>query len=287
MKKRYDSRLENDPTPSRLVVEKYRQVIGQDDHDASLALVSYRGGREEFELGLEYCKSSDPLDRATGAEVLAQLGWGDRTFLEESVAVLIPMLKDTSAFVVDCAAVALGHRSDPRAIQPLVAISAHEDPGVRLGVVFGLLGHEDPEAIGALIRLSSDSDADVRNWALFGLGSQIETDTPEIRDALFAGLNGPGDEARGEALVGLANRADPRVVDAILKEWEGPTISTLSLEAAGKTGDPRLLPQLEGFLETMNLEDDSSFRRQLEDSIAACKAQAEPDALTDVDGPLR
>ena len=105
MKTRHSERFENDPTPSRSLIEKYREAVGQDDDDDSLALVSYRGGREEYEIGLEYCLSSDPLDRATGADVLSQLGWQDQTFLEETVDVLIPMLKDPDHCVASCAAI--------------------------------------------------------------------------------------------------------------------------------------------------------------------------------------
>ncbi len=270
MKTRYDLRFENDPTPSRRVVERYREVVDRDDHHLNLALVHYRGTREELELGLEYCRSSDPLDRMTGADVLAQLGWSDRTFLAESVEALIPLLKDADAGVAGCAGVALGHRSDPRAIPHLVEIAGHDDAQVRYGVVFGLLGHEHPDAIRMLIHLSRDVDPDVRNWALFGLGSQVETDTPEIVEALYQGLDDPGDEARGEALVGLAARGDSRVVDAILKEWEGEMIGMLSLEAAEKIGDPRLRPHLLSFLEAMELDDDPAYRGRLEQAIAAC-----------------
>jgi len=287
MKTRHDEQFENDSTPSRSLVEKYRATVGEDDHDASLALVHYRGGSEEYQIGLEYCKSSDPLDRATGADVLAQLGWQDHTFLDETVDVLIPMLKDSNDLVANFAAVALGHRDHPKAIPHLVEISEHNNPVVREGVVFGLLGHEDPQAVCTLIRLSRDSSEDARNWALFGLGSQIETDTPEIRDALFDGLNDPYDEARGEALLGLALRGDARVVDAILQEWEGETISFLSVEAAQEIGDSRLLPDLKQFLETMDLEDDSWYQEQLELSIAACEHKTEQDAPADAERPRR
>ena len=104
----------------------------------------------------------------------------------------------------------------------------------------GLLGQEHTDAINTLINLAKDSDTDVRNWALFGLGSQIDINTPEIRNALFEGLDEVDDEACSEALIGLATRGDPRVVDAILKEWEGDSISQLSIEAAENIGDLRL-----------------------------------------------
>ena len=275
MKKRFNLKLENNLTSSRSVAEKYRQVVAQDDHDESLVLIHYRGTSEELTLGVEYINSEDPLDRATGADILGQLGWTDQTFLEESVKVLIPMLKDSDAYVAYCAAAALGHRSAPEAIPYIIDISKHKDPQVRFGVVSGLLGHEIPEAVSTLILMSKDIDTDVRNWALFGLGSQIDTDTPEIRKALFDGLSDPDDEARGEAMVGLATRGDSCVVDAILKEWEGMDIGQLSIEAAEHIGDLRLLPCLMEFLERMDLSDDPSYLEQVERAIAACKPKIE------------
>ena len=142
----------------------------------------------------------------------------------------------------------------------------------------GLASQECPEAIGALIRLSMDVDLDVRNWATFELGAQMEADTPEIRDALILRLSDEDLEVRGEALVGLANRRDPRVVPSILKEWEQhDETGILSIEAAGTTGDPVFLPQLEKFLTTMEWsEDDSYFRSQLERAIVACRGESGP-----------
>lgn len=269
MKTRHNDSYENDPTPSRTVIERYRAVVRQEDAEASLTLVSYRGGEEEFLLGVEYCQSADPLDRAVGADVLAQLGWFDQTFLEESVDILIPLLDDSDPYVVYCAAVALGHRSHGRAIPYLIRHANHDDPLIRYGVVYGLCGHEDPDAIAALIGLTADEDHDVRNWAVFGIGSQIDADTPEIREALFAALKDADMEVRGEGLVGLAKRKDPRAKTAILDEWKLEEISILSIEAAEELGDPDLLESLHKLQYTFDLEEDSYCRSKLHAAVAA------------------
>jgi hypothetical protein len=62
------------------------------------------------------------------------------------------------------------------------------------------------------------------NWATFGLGSQIEVNTKEIRDALFKRLGEEDDEIRGEALVGLSIRKDKRVLGPLLKELTSKTL---------------------------------------------------------------
>lgn len=271
MKTRHDDRYENDPTPSRIIAERYREVILEDDHEASLALIHYRGGLEEFSLGIEYCQSADPLDRELGARILAQLGWSDQTFLDESVDRLIVLLGDADLNVIAAAAFALGHRSVDRAIPHLLQHADHQDAYVRFGVVYGLSGSEDPNAIVALIKHTSDEDHDVRNWAVFGLGTQTECDSPAIREALWASLADADMEVRGEALVGLAKRKDPRSKDAILSEWEHDDIGILSLEAAEELGDPELLESLQEFQKSMNLDDDPCYRKQLLAAVTACE----------------
>ncbi|MDD7987354.1 HEAT repeat domain-containing protein [Lentisphaera marina] len=261
-------KYKSDKRSSRQLAEEYRAAIEPHQPIKMIATIHYRGGQEEFDLGVEYTKSPDPWDRVLGADILGQLGWGKQTFLEESVDILIGLLGDDHTDVISAAAVALGHRNDARAIPHLVKLVHHED--VRYGVVFGLLYYEEPEAVQAMIHLCQDKDEDVRNWALFGIGSQIELDTPDIRLALFKGLNDAHDEARGEALVGLAVRGDQRVVKALLKEWERDDIGRLSLEAAEAIANPLLLPNLQRFHETLDLDDDPHYKQTLEDAIKAC-----------------
>jgi hypothetical protein len=161
MKTRHSKHHENDATPSSEVAKRYRAVIHDEDRDelnVSLALVHYRGGETEFRLGQEYSLSDDAGDRATGADILAQLGWSDRTFQKESVEILTRLLDDPDYYVVYCAAVGLGHRAAESAIADLLKHADHPQPLVRYGVVFGLSGHEDDRAIGALIRLAGDID---------------------------------------------------------------------------------------------------------------------------------
>lgn len=270
MKTRFDSQHEDDPRPSRLVVERYRAALDDDDSDCSLAVVHYRGSREELEIGLEYTFSPDPKDRATGAHVLAQLGWSDQTFLEKSVDRLIELLSDEDPQVIQAAASALGHRGDARAIAHLLPLTAHPDEHVRFGTVFGLTGHEDDAAIAALITLTSDPDEDVRNWATFGLGSQIETDNAAIRQALWSAVDDSCGEIRGEALAGLAQRQVPGTIDAIIREWrEHEEIGRLSIDAAGEfPGFPKDLA-FDTVGDEMPLE---VYRERLIEALEACRA---------------
>lgn len=269
MKKRFHQGFENDATPSRIVAQRYRASVYGEGDVANLGLIHYRGGEEEFLLGCEYCASSDARDRACGADILAQLGWGDCTFREESITILIPLLQDSDSSVIYSAAVALGHRKAKSAIPALLQIAEHPDPEVRYGVVLGLTGQDDERSIDALIKLSADENYDVRNWAVFGLGAQIESDSPTIREALRRALKDSDHEIRGEALVGLAKRKDSDVVSELLKEWKDDSVSTLSLEAAAEIRDPRLLPRLRDFVRIF-APDDEYFSNTLHDAITAC-----------------
>lgn len=276
MTNRFNLKLENNTDSSASFAERYRKVVMQDDFEENLALIHYRGGEEEFKIGENYLRSDDPIDRVVGADILAQLGWQDRTYLKESVDLLIPALQDTNEFVVYSVCCALGHRSDARAAAHIVKLADSLSAQIRYGVVSALLEQESQGAIDVMIVLSSDSDRDVRNWAMFGLGSQIDVDTIEIRDALFVGVSDNDSEIRGEALVGLATRGDQRVVDLLLDEWEKfDDVGTLSLEAAEETASPRLHSKLLYLQDALNFSGDVQFESQLQSAINACQPKVE------------
>jgi HEAT repeat protein len=210
-----------------------------------------------------------------GAGILGQLGLPETTFHEESVSILVSMLDhEQEPCVLNSIAVALGHRADARAIEPLVRLKNHPDEVVRFGIVCGLLTLDDERAINTLIELSTDVDSDVRDWATFGIGSMIETDTPEIRAALLARTIDEDADTSGEALVGLARRHDERAVDLLLKELEAGWNGSLLLEAATELADPRLYPSLVKLQEEWD-EAKSWPYSMLEEAIAACQPHAE------------
>ena len=237
----------------------------------ALTVLHYRGGREELDIGRRYTESRDAWQRAAGADILGQLGAVTKTFCEESVDLLIPLLKDPDPGVVYSAGVALGHRNDPRAIGPLLSLIDHADANIRYGVVAGLSRHDHPEAIAGLIRLSADSDDSNRDWATFGLGRMTSVDTPALREALLARLTDADPEIRGEAMIGLARRGDERVCPAIERELRGEFHGDWSLEAAALLAKREWLPLLETQRKTLSTEDGAAFASGFEAAIAACR----------------
>jgi HEAT repeat protein len=245
-------------------------ALTAEDEDTTweaVGVLHWRGTREVFDAARQFCASPCPRERAVGADVLGQLGIPERSFPDESLAILTELLKlDQPVEVLSSAAFACGHLHDARAIDPLVRLKNHPCEDVRYAVVLGLLGHEDDRAVRTLIELSADPDADVRDWATFGLGQQIDLDTSEIREALYARVEDEDGDTRAEALMGLARRRDGRVIEPLIEDLTAGFGGTLLLEAAREMADPRLYPALVGLRERG--ETTGSF---LEDAIAECR----------------
>jgi HEAT repeat protein len=202
------------------------------------------GTREVFDRAAAWCKSGNPMERARGVSVLAQLGkTGEHranSFPEESYRAVSQMLQQENEIQpLNSAIHALGHLENPSAIPLIISYQQHPEPEIRFAVACALGSFaSDPQAIQALIILTSDADDDVRDWAVFGLGNLGNADSTEIRDALLARLRDSNEDVREEAMVGLAKRKDQRVLPALIAaldqpEINDPGVTVLTIEAAG------------------------------------------------------
>lgn len=201
------------------------------------------GTSEVFDRAAAWCRSGNPLERARGADVLAQLGktaeHPTNSFPEESYLAVSQMLQQENEIQPLCSAIyALGHLDNPAAVPLIVSYQQHPEADIRFAVACALGSFpNNPKAIPALMILTSDADDDVRDWAVFGLGNLGDADSAEIRDAIFARLNDPNEKVREEAMVGLAKRKDQRVLPALIAalnqpEFDDAGVTELTIEAA-------------------------------------------------------
>jgi HEAT repeat protein len=236
-----------------------------------ICALHWRGSHEVLDRALGLCMSFCALERRAGADILGQLGVPDRIFPESCLRTLLNMLVEENHHdVLQAVLVALSHLRDPEAIVPASRFRHHPDPDVRHGVVLALTGHEEEQALGVLIELTRDPDAHVRDWATFALGSQVDVDTPELRDALAGRLSDEDDETRAEAMVGLAQRGDRRVLTALRRELESDSVGALAVEAAALIGDPELHPALLALVDWWDVDVGS-----LGEAIRACSPRPE------------
>jgi HEAT repeat protein len=206
--------------------------------------------RDVFEEAAGLCANRDPISRAVGADILAQLGVrmgatdADYPFADESAPILVSLLADADPQVTVSALYALGHLGRGESAY-LARLASHGSEDVRCALAYALGGRPDHASIDTLIALSTDQDSDTRDWATFALGALSDEDSPALRDALAARLTDVDDSVRGEAMAGLANRQDERAVQPVLRELSETNVMTLAIEAADAMPRPEFLPHLE------------------------------------------
>jgi HEAT repeat protein len=227
---------------ARGIDELFAQAVSGDYEDdapweAVRALRSI-GTRQIFERAADLCKSTDPLSRARGADVLAQLGktadHRSNTFPEESYSVITELVqRETEPQPLAAGIAALGHLDNPLAVPLIATFSSHPSSEVRFDVAFAL-GCFPNDALSAetLLRLTRDTDEDVRDWATFGLGVLGNTDSDEIREALVRRLADSDEDVREEAMVGLGKRKDRRVLSTLMTALEQPNTTVRVIETA-------------------------------------------------------
>jgi HEAT repeat protein len=208
-----------------------------------------RDDRRTFAAACAMARSDGLEQRIIGLDVLGQIGYSSgRPFLTETLPVVLSSFADDRPEVLSSAILALGHLADRRGLEAVVAHAGHPSPQVRFAVAAALpaVAGDPPEgaAIEALIALTSDPDTQVRDWAAMGLNAPCEADSPKIRQALADRLDDPDGDVAGEALLGLAQRRDPRALAPVLRRLASPRPGNLIVEAAGALGAPEALPAL-------------------------------------------
>jgi HEAT repeat protein len=274
-------RAEDDARPTAEIIQAALACdLTIEDEEAEywdcVRVLHVRGGREEFEAGRALLSHPGLAHRELGARVLAQLGCtkgSERTFVDESVALLISATRDASDEVVSAAAHALAHRRSALAIPHLLPLIDHPNEDVRFGVARGLSCHNDRRATDGLIHLCHDTAEHVRDWACFGLAELCKMDYPELRAELHALLLDENSEIRGQAFRGLAERGDRSCLDALRMELTGDFNGTWALEAAGAFADPSLLEALATCRDRMGSVAADYYYSYHDTAVEACRTQ--------------
>ncbi|MDZ4684984.1 MAG: HEAT repeat domain-containing protein [Planctomycetaceae bacterium] len=258
----------NDP---RSIDELINTALSASDGEVrwdAICVLHWRGTQEVLQWAMSLCHSACPDERRLGVDILAQLGVPERTFSRECETQLLKMLHDEDAAVYRATLYALSSHAAGVPMEPFRCVVTHPDWEVRRGLFALLTDADDPVATDLLIQLSADEVDEIRDWATFGLGTIREADSPEIRSALAARLDDPHDDTRAEAIVGLAQRHDPRVLPALIRDLSENCVATLHLEAAEHMPSPELVPLLKNLRSWWDVDPEG-----LERAIACCEAQ--------------
>ncbi len=263
---------EYDGIDSKELIQMALVEDNEDKYWDYIGTVRLRGEKEIFELTAGMCNSKKDKERATAVRILSQLmikkkekdelglSVYEMPYREETLDIFYNTLEtEVSPDVIGAILCGIGHaqeHDDYRNQDKIIKYKFHTDPDVRFGLAIALQGREDDQSVSTLIELMDDPDDEVRNWSTFGIGSQIENDIPEIRDALWKRVNDEHGETRWEAINGLAERKDERVFPFILMEIENGNPIVLVFDAAIALGDPRFIEPLKKLLLDVQGEED-------------------------------
>ncbi|MEU2514780.1 HEAT repeat domain-containing protein [Streptomyces syringium] len=166
----------------------------------------------------------NPLERYCGAEVLRLINLFDESeddvFDTPLVDLFLPWVaREEDPRVMRALTAGLSGAWDPRAEQPLPALTRHHDRDVRRWAISGLqrlVAQENPEALAIVTMCTRDTDALVREAACHTLGMAPKHSSVSS-DALAACLNDEDEAVRVAAAIPLFLRDDLRG-DQVLRD---------------------------------------------------------------------
>jgi hypothetical protein len=213
-----------------------------------ISILRSRPDNDVFRQCMGLTTSEIPKNRMAGIHVLAQLGVSPRPFYHETINRCFELLEnEKEPEVIMSILYGIGHNNeklDKAQIKKLCSYTDTNSSLIKEGLVFSLLGKNDADAIKTLIFFSTDKLSYIRDWATFGIGSLIEKNTIEIRNALWKRINDKHQDVKLEAIAGLAKRKDIRVKEIIKRELLGGEYGILLFEAILDLKDKDFLPLL-------------------------------------------
>jgi HEAT repeat protein len=209
---------------------EYEYVTERPSYDRALAVLHQRGTRDIFVAATAMTHHPAAHRRALGCSLLGELGRGGEISVPEIEHALLEVLnREAVSGVRGAALTALGHTRSNGDLagrdlidNAILGFVSDPDPYVRGSLAFALAGTTSKSAIDVLLTLMEDSESvRARNWATTTIRSDLNLDSPTIREALFRrALEDPDDVTRGEALHGLAARKDARAIPLLIAEFE-------------------------------------------------------------------
>jgi HEAT repeat protein len=205
------------------------------------------------------------------AEALGVKVNGAPEHLPEVLPELLDMLEANRDVEVLTAVIeALGQAWSEAACLAVIPYATHPDRNVRLAAVRTMAAGVDSSegtatVASVLIDRSHDADTEIRDWATTELGSILDFDSTELRDALRTNLDDSNYDVQCEALVGLAKRRDASAFEATLRLLGNKSVGRLVVEAAELLGDSRLFESLNRLSEWWDVDPEL-----LDRAVAAC-----------------
>lgn len=209
-----------------------------------------RPNKEVYDKAFKLANSEIEKEKIIGIYVLAQLGFDPRFQQTKTVKLYFKLLeKEKSPKVISAILSSISHNNEnlnEKQISKLIEFKTHKFVNVRFELTLALSCLENENAIKTLIELSNDKDSDTRNWATFGIGTQLDNDTEEIRNALWNRVTDKDEITRLEAITGLAKRKDRKIKEILITELENiDKNGSLILESIELLNNKEFIPLLE------------------------------------------
>ena len=224
-----------------------------------ISILRSRPDEDVFRQCVTLTTSDIPKNKIIGIDVLAQLGVPPRPFYNKTLNRYFELLEnEKEPAVIMSILCGIGSNNENLSKAQIKKLCAYADTKsglIKEGLVFSLLGKNEDDAVKTLISLSTDKLSHIRDWATLGIGSQIEDDSVEIRNALWKRINDKHQDTKLEAIAGLAKRKDIRIKEIIKRELLDGEYGTLLFEAILDLNDKDFLPLL---YQNLKLTEDSS-----------------------------
>jgi HEAT repeat protein len=230
---------------TRLLNNKTQKTFWENIHE-----LRRRPNKEVYNRAFKLADSESEKEKIIGIYVLAQLGFEPRFQQSKTIKLYFKLLEnEKSPKVISAILSSISHNNEKlneKQILKLLKYKTHKFVDVRFQLTLAISCLKNEVAIENLIELSTDKNADIRNWATFGLGTQIEIDNSQIRNALWERVNDTDASTREEAIFGLAKRKEVKIKEILIKELKKiDEFGSLILEAIEEFKDKDFIKLIE------------------------------------------